>query len=69
MIQFRNKVKKWMINNSSNYKDILTGELNCTSLAEEAANEFDLYSEESTFEVPDELFAWAVEVKQQLDKS
>lgn len=37
-------------------------EVNCTSLAEEAADVFDLYEDHEDYVIPEEVFDWAVEV-------
>jgi hypothetical protein len=68
MIQFRNKVKKWMLSNYRDYVDPVTDELNCTMLAEQAANMFDLYNNDMEFDIPEEVFEWASEVSMQLKK-
>jgi hypothetical protein len=49
-------VKSYMRNNKHLHIDSLTGELNSTSLAEDAANHFDLYEEMVNYTIPKILF-------------
>jgi hypothetical protein len=55
------KVKKFMKANRKNHVDPLTGECDCTALAEETAIEFDLYEDKVTWKIPDELFDIALD--------
>lgn len=54
------KIRQWMKNNSQTCRDNLTGEMNNTMLAEQAAEEFDLY-EGDECKIPDEVFDIAAE--------
>lgn len=54
-------VKDWMRINMNNHIDPCN-EVNCTSLAEEAADVFDLYEDHEDYVIPEEVFDWAVEV-------
>ena len=66
LITVKNKVKKWMINNHSNHIDPMTGEVNITSLAEEASDVHDLYVDHVDWEIPEEVFAWSFEVAENI---
>lgn len=64
------KVKNWMTrelqNNSSDYDDC--GEVNCTRLAENAAQAMDLYLDDPDFTIPSEVFDAAVMVAEKFEK-
>jgi len=62
IITFKNKVKKWMTQNYDHHVDHMTGEINTTSLAEEAADMYDLYEDHVDWNIPEEVFSWSVEV-------
>lgn len=66
IITLKNKVKKWMLNNYSGYVDPMTGELNATSLAEAASDQYDLYHDHISWEIPEEVFSWSVEISEQV---
>ena len=55
------KIKRWMQRNVTPHIDNSTGEINYTSLAEEACQEFDLYGKD--YSIPEELFELALEIK------
>ena len=59
----RNKVKRWMKNNLHDYVDEC-GEYNCTLLAENACQEFNLYKGD---DIPEWLFDMAVGVTGGID--
>lgn len=48
------EIKRYMIANISDHVDPLTGEVNATSLAEDACDHFNAY--ETGYEIPDEIF-------------
>lgn len=48
-------VRGWMKNNCWQYVD-LCNEVNCTRLAEDAAEEYNLYVDEVDFEIPEWVF-------------
>jgi len=55
-------VRKWMARNKERFVDELTGELNHTRLAEEAANELNLYNDEGGYDsIPEEIFEIAAD--------
>lgn len=55
----RLEVKRWMVANRQEHIDPKTNELNCTSLAESTAQEFDIYENDIDFPIPEELFEMA----------
>ena len=55
------EVKSWMKSNVSEYLDEV-GEVNSTKLAEDAAQEFDLYEGEEDAEIPEWVFDYAAEL-------
>jgi hypothetical protein len=61
----KNKVKRWMETNARQHVDRFTGEVNYTSLAEEAAQEFDIYEGD---EIPEELFELSGKVGEDWEK-
>lgn len=58
----RNKVKRWMENNRSEYIDDCN-EVNYTGLAEGAAQEFDLYEDNEEATIPEWVFDLALLIK------
>lgn len=62
IITLKNKVKNWMKHNYSHHVDHMTGEINCTSLAEEAAHFHDLYEDHVDWNIPEEVFEWSYDV-------
>ena len=66
LITVKNKVKKWMMNNHSNHVDPMTGEINATSLAEEASVVHDIYVDHVDCEIPEDVFAWSFEVAENI---
>jgi len=52
-------VKRWMKVNLERYRDHVTGEINLTQMAEEAASHFNLYDGN---DIPEEVFDWSAEV-------
>lgn len=57
----KQEVVKWMKSVAAEYEDSY-GDLNCTQLAEAACRQFDLYGPPPTYDAPDELFDWGVDV-------
>jgi vacuolar-type H+-ATPase catalytic subunit A/Vma1 len=53
------QVQQWMTANAELHRDPLTAEINMTSLAEDAAREFNMYTGDSPTE---RLFDWAYAV-------
>lgn len=62
------KVKRWMTDHAHDHEDKKTGEVNTTSLAEEAANEFDIYEDKRDYKIPDDVFDLAVDVGEAHEK-
>jgi len=58
-----NKYFQWMKKNIEDYIDEC-GEVDCTSLAENCADNFYIYEDEIDFKIPDEIFDLAVEASQ-----
>lgn len=56
-------VKNWMRSNTGDA--IEGGELNCTILAEQAAQYFDAYGPPPKYDVPEEFFEWSFEVSEE----
>ena len=53
------RVRMWMMENLEDHRDPQTDEINMTTLAEDAAREFDMYDGDE----PDELlFGWAYQI-------
>ena len=50
------RIQTWMKNNIEDHRDPVTGEINVTGLAEDAAREFNLYDGD---EPQERLFKWA----------
>lgn len=59
------QVKAYMRTNLTDHVNLDTGELNHTTLAENATFHFNAY--EHGCEIPEEFFDWAIEVGEQLD--
>lgn len=57
------KVKRWMIVNIDNFIDECN-EVDCTSMAENAAEEFDLYEDDVDYTIPEFVFDLAVNVSE-----
>ena len=55
------KVKNWMKDNYTQHIDFSCDVLNATTLAEDAAAEFDLYV--GYYDIPEEVFEWAAEIE------
>lgn len=64
----KGKVKRWMQEHVRDHEDRKTGEVNTTSLAEEAANVFDIYEDKRDYKIPDEVFDLAVDVGDAYEK-
>ena len=56
------EVRRWMRAHTDDHTDRLTGEVNLTALAEEAAMVFDLHEDDADFTIPEEVFDLAFEV-------
>ena len=56
------EIKAWMKSHASEYLDC--GEVNCTTLAEGAAQEFDLPTYPPKYAIPEEMFEWSFEVSE-----
>ena len=67
IITLKNKVKNWMKQNYDHHIDHMTGEINSTSLAEEAADMHDLYEDHVDWNIPEEVFEWSQEVASSID--
>lgn len=65
MNELQIKVKRWMRINLKDYIDECN-ELDCTRLAEDAANEFDLY-EGDNCDIPEWVFEASASLTDQLD--
>ena len=55
------RAKSFMVKNLEEYID-QCNEIDCTKLAEDAANEFNIYEDEINYEIPEWVFDLAVEV-------
>jgi len=55
-------VKRWMQLHVTDHVDRQTDEVNTTSLAEEAAQEFELYEDKRDYKIPEEVYDMAVDV-------
>lgn len=62
------KTKRWMEQHVKDHVDRQTDEVNTTSLAEEAATEFDLYEDSKDYKIPEEVFDLAVDVGEAWEK-
>jgi hypothetical protein len=58
----KSKTKRWMKSEVEHHVDRKTDEVNTTSLAESAANEFNIYENTRDYKIPDDLFDLAVDV-------
>ncbi len=58
----KSKVKRWMQQHVRDHVDRQTDEVNNTSLAEEAASEFNIYEDNRDYEIPEEVFDLSLEV-------
>ena len=54
-----------MVKNVADHVDSLTGEVNDTALAEDAASHFGTYGPAPDYEIPPEYFDWAIEIANQ----
>ena len=63
------KTKRWMVNHVEDHVDRKTDEVNSTSLAEEAAQEFNIYENTRDYKIPDDLFDLSADVAEQWEKS
>jgi hypothetical protein len=59
-MKHRNKVRLWMRLHVEEYRDEC-GEINCTKLAEDAAQEYNLYQTDEQATIPEWVFDLAVE--------
>jgi len=62
------KTKRWMQQNVHEHVDRKTDEVNTTSLAEEAASEFNIYEDKRDYKIPDEVYDLAVDVGEAWEK-
>jgi hypothetical protein len=63
-IEWEDECKDWMLAELDEYPaDYVDacGEVNTTQLAEDCANEFDLYLNDEAFDVPEGIYDWAVD--------
>lgn len=60
------KVKAYMREVIKKHVDLDTLEVNCTTLAEDAAAHFDAYSPAPEYEIAEEYFDWAIEVEEEV---
>ncbi|MES2034921.1 MAG: hypothetical protein V4466_12160 [Pseudomonadota bacterium] len=58
-------IRNFMIRNAESHRDRLTGDINCTTLAEQTADKFSLY-EGSDYTIPEDLFDEALIIAEQL---
>ena len=58
----KNKIKQWMFNNAGDFTE--HGELNCTMLAQTAADIFNAYDENGN--IPESVFMLALEVSEEI---
>lgn len=63
--QVERKVKKFMLQNIEDHIDKYTGEVNLTSLAEEAGDEFKIYEDKKKYKIEEVVYDWAVEVEEE----
>lgn len=64
----KGKTKRWMEQHVKDHVDRQTDEVNTTSLAEEAATEFDIYEDRKDYKIPEEVFDLAVDVGEAWEK-
>ena len=62
----RPQVKCWMRANYSDHVDLIVGSLNTTTLAEDAARQFELYAPDNECTIPQDVYEWASEVDDSL---
>jgi hypothetical protein len=53
--------RQWMIDNAADYDDGI--DINTTRLAEDAAEQFDIYNDDIDFPIPEWVYKLAVEVE------
>jgi len=63
----RNKVRRYMLDNFEDNTDDVTGEIDCTFLAEDAAMHFDLY--DANGDIPEWIFELAFDVSEELENT
>lgn len=56
------KVRQYMLHNILDHVDPLTGEVNATGLAEDAAQHFNSYGKPPDYEIPEVYFEWAEDI-------
>ena len=65
----RNKVRRYMLDNFEDNTDDVTGEIDCTFLAEDAAMHFDLYDYDANGDIPEWVFELAFDVAQEIKEN
>jgi hypothetical protein len=60
-VNTRYEAREWMKDNRESYRDECD-EINCTKLAEDCADNFNLYKDRVDWEIPEWVFGLAVEV-------
>ena len=65
----RKTIKRWMVDNIEDHRDHLTNEVNFTTLAEDAAREFNLYDERHPNQAAEFLFDLALEASDEAEQS
>ena len=57
----RDLVRQWMKDNAADYDDGI--DINCTRMAEDAADQYDIYDDDIDFTIPEWVYELAVEVE------
>ena len=55
-------IKLYMRQEMREHVDLDTGEVNTTALAEDACQHFDAYGPAPDYDIPEDLFDWALEI-------
>jgi hypothetical protein len=63
MARSNTRIKQWMEAHKEDHRDPKTGELNYTSLSEECAQALRMYGKPPDYDIPEEIFEIAIEVK------
>jgi hypothetical protein len=65
----KTEVKRWMSEHAVDHVEPATGIVNTTSLAEEAADAFDLYGNHNLYPIPEHVFEWSAEVAADVERT
>lgn len=60
-----NTVRDFIIRNAEGHRDSITNEINCTTLAEQTADKFNLY-EDQDYTIPEEVFEEALKISERM---